>query len=81
MVALPAAAGVLSSRGAAPVPPGREVVGYAAAARATASAPAGSRMGQAGSVAARQTASATSREWVTGPPAWKRAVHLGRHAP
>ncbi len=43
-------------------PGGRKHAAYTAAARATASAPAGSRMGQAGSVAARHTASATSRE-------------------
>jgi len=42
-------------------------------ARATASAPAGSRIGQAGSVAARHTASETSREWVIrSPDCWKR---------
>jgi hypothetical protein len=56
-----------------PVWLGRKPAAYTAAARATASAPAGSRIGHAGSVAARHTASETSREWVTAPPAPKRA--------
>src|SRR5579859_685029 len=47
---------------------------FAALKRATASAPAGRRMGQAGSVAARQTASETSREVVMSPPAWRRPI-------